>query len=524
MIPRAAVEQYLNRPLDSHIWVKGLTREELDEALAGLRPKPRLSSSLRLHQRACFLLGVAYPQFAYWLDMGTGKSLLTLELMRYWTQAGKLDRALILVTSDKAFPTWEKQFIRWKIDLPFVMLEGSSEQKWRQLDEFGGGIVFVSYPGVVAMVSHLVQVKGKRKQKMVLDPLLIKRLRHRLGAVVLDESTRAANRDNLAHKLIVQLRKTASICYALSGRPFGRDPTMLWGQHLLIDGGETLGETLGLFRAAFFSEEKNPYDKRGYARDYTFKRRLQPKLSKMVQHRSITYTADECIDLPPFTPIIEEVRFTEEIWTYYDRLKASVRAARGNLRAMENIFLRMRQLSSGFLGFKDDETGEKAQVEFGENPKFDRLLELIDEMPPQRKAVVFYEFTYSGRKVVEAIEEQFDFKPIWLWSGTKNTKAEMERFTNDPDCAVAVVNNKLGAYSLDGLQVANYTFFYESPVPVIDREQAERRVRRDGQLHRVFQYDILVRGSVDQRILEFHKEGEDLFRVLLKDPARALGL
>jgi SNF2 family DNA or RNA helicase len=86
-----------------------------------------------------------------------------------------------------------------------------------------------------------------------------------------------------------------------------------------------------------------------------------------------------------------------------------------------------------------------------------------------------------------------------------------------------VINNKVGAYSLDGLQeVANYTMFYESPVSPIDREQAERRLRREGQKRRVFQYDLVTRGTVDEKILTFHAEGEELFKALVRNPKSIL--
>ena len=146
MIPASAVKTYLSRNLDSQLWVKQLSAKQLDAAIASLRPRPTLNPKLRLHQRACFLLGVSFPQFCFWLDMGTGKSLFTLELLRYWWQCGVVRRVLIFVTSDKAFHTWEKQFKQFGIDLPVTSLAGSSEQKWKQLEEFGEGLVLVPYP------------------------------------------------------------------------------------------------------------------------------------------------------------------------------------------------------------------------------------------------------------------------------------------------------------------------------------------------------------------------------------------
>jgi len=224
-------------------------------------------------------------------------------------------------------------------------------------------------------------------------------------------------------------------------------------------------------------------------------------------------------------PVTELVKFDDEARAYYERLVKQVLAARGNMREMKNVFLRMRQISSGFIGLKDDETGERAEIEFQENPKLERLLELLDQLPDGRKAVVFHEFTYSGKKITSLLKEELGVKPIWLWSGTKDTKRELQRFATDNNCTVAVINNKVGAFSLDGLQdVANYTFVYESPVSSIDREQLERRLVRQGQKRTVFQYDLLVEKTVDQKIRDYHKEGEALFDALLRNPAKALGL
>lgn len=526
MIPAAAVDDYLARDLDSHLWMKDLSEEEVDAALAALRPRPWIWPGTRLHQKVSILLGIAYPGFGFWLDMGAGKTLVALTLLRYWWDVGKIRRALVFVTSDKAFLTWEKQILKFGIDLPYVALEGPSADKWRQLEGLGEGVALVTRPGAVAMCSEkvLVTKKGKKpKPQMKLVAAKVDALGDWAGGVVWDESTREGNASSLQYKLAYKLRRRAHCRYALAGRPFGRDPAMLFPQYRLIDDGETLGETLGLFRAVFCREEKNRFDPGGRARDYYFKPAMQSELARIVQHRSITYTADECVDLPPVVPIVEEVSFPTEAGAYYQRVVRTLVEARGDFRVVKNAFLRMRQVSSGFVGVHDDETGERAEIEFSENPKLDRLLDLLEDVPSWSKALVFYEFTWSGRKVVEALRREFDDDPIWLWSGTKDARAELRRFAGDDRCRTAVVQSRVGAYSLDGLQdVAAYTFFYESPVSPIDREQAERRLERDGQKHRVMRYDLVVRGSVDQRILDFHAEGEAIMDALLRDPARVV--
>jgi SNF2 family DNA or RNA helicase len=183
----------------------------------------------------------------------------------------------------------------------------------------------------------------------------------------------------------------------------------------------------------------------------------------------------------------------------------------------------MRQLSSGFMGFIGDESGERIEIEFQENPKLERLMELIEALPSGRKMVVFYDFTWSGRRILKEIRARH-LDAIWIWSGTKDARGDLKRFQTQDGCDIAILQNRVGAYSLDGLQVANYQVFYESPVSVIDREQAEARVRRQGQKHKIFRYDLIMKDTLDRRILEFHREGDTLLEALRRDPRKQLDL
>jgi SNF2 family DNA or RNA helicase len=297
----------------------------------------------------------------------------------------------------------------------------------------------------------------------------------------------------------------------LAGRPLGRDPTLMWSQQYLIDRGESLGETLGMFRAGFFKERRGHFS----MYEYTFDEDKRDLLGAFMQHRAITYASSECQKLPKVTRIKEEVKLPDDIAGYYEKAVQALIAAKGNYTQTKNIFLRMRQLSSGFLGMKDDETGERAQIVFPKNPKLDRLLDLIEEIPLDRKFVVFYEYTFSGRTIVKAIEEKLKIKCGWLWSGAKDRRTFQDRFDNDPKLRGAIVNNRLGSMVLN-LQAANYGFAYEAAAGVIDYEQARKRIDREGQLLPVFWYDLIVRGTADQTILDNHAEGEELFQAVLR--------
>src|SRR5690606_40515359 len=120
-----------------------------------------------------------------------------------------------------------------------------------------------TYGGLVRMVARVEKVKrGRRKgkPKLTLQRKLVRELVATFDGVILDETSAdqaVQYRDSLAWRVCNQLSKKMAArdlpFFDLSGTPFGRDPTPLWAQMFLVDRGASLGETLGLFRSAFFT-------------------------------------------------------------------------------------------------------------------------------------------------------------------------------------------------------------------------------------------------------------------------------
>lgn len=515
MIHPRAIKELLERPRDSFAWMKALPEKALDKQLADLGFTPaRLGKPLRKHQKVCMLVVLAFARFSLWLDMGTGKTRIMLELIRYLFVQGDLSgRVLVLVPSEPAAFGWEKQVADWRIGLPVLVLgNSSSKEKRLALAEFERGIIVATYAGLTWLVSERKKVAGKRKEKLQWSPKLLKLLLTGVQMAVFDESTELGNRGALIWKICQQIAKHVPFAYNLAGRPFGRDPIKLWSQQFLIDRGETFGNTLGLFREAFYTKKRGHFS----MFDYKFDEGKKDVLAKIMQHRSISYAESECQSLPKVTRIVEPIRLPEDAQAYYEKAIQAIRAAKGNYQVTKNVFLRMRQISSGFIGFKDDETGERAQLEFAVNPKLDRLLELILEMPEDRKFVIFHEYTYSGRRISAALKEA-KIRHGWLWGGSKNGRELIHKFDSNPGYRGLVINHKLGAMSLN-LQSANYQFDYENPVSVIDKDQMDKRCFREGQTRPGFIYELTAEGTMDQRILDFHAQGADLMNALLRDP------
>lgn len=513
-IDPAAVKAFFKRPRDSHDWLKDVSATELDQELDRLGfSTSKNVLPLNKHQKICVLLGISYPRFGHWVDMGGGKTRISLELIRYWYGRERINGCLILAPSESALISWENQLKEWHINLPHTVLWNSSTQeKLDVLEQFKSGLLLCTYAGLPHLLSILVKQKGKKKRKLQPNAKRLRMLLQKIDALVMDESTKALNRRSLTWRLCNRIKKKSFVLYELAGRPLGRDPTALWSQLNLLDDGHALGETLGLYRAAFFTEKPGYFG----GTQYKFEKRLEPDLARVIKHRSITFEEKEYRKPGKVVHTLEEVTLPEEASIYYQKFLKQLKASYGGFIERQNTFVRMRQLSSGFIGVTDDDSGAKIDIEFAANPKLDRLMELIEEVPAGCKFVVFYEFIHSGHLIRTALKKA-GIKFGALYGGIKNAREVQDRFDHDDNYPGLVVNTRLGAYALN-LQRANFVFVFEAPVPCLDNDQMRKRVDRPGQTRTVYEYDLCCKGTVDLRILAFHASGESLWQALKRRP------
>jgi SNF2 family DNA or RNA helicase len=170
-----------------------------------------------------------------------------------------------------------------------------------------------------------------------------------------------------------------------------------------------------------------------------------------------------------------------------------------------------------------DEDGIKSTIRLASSPKLEALIQKMGEIGSE-KVVLFYEFTASGDLICDRLKaEKISF--VRLWSGTEDKQGDFSKFLstakNSP--RVLVAQWRLGGTGLDKMQsVSKYVMFFESPVSPIQRRQCEKRVHRIGQEQAVTVFDFCVEKSVDLKILEYIKEGKDLFDAIMDGDAEAL--
>jgi SNF2 family DNA or RNA helicase len=514
------VKAFLEQPRDNWLHLKELPRKQI-EALV-LPQFDDFHTNPWTHQLVCQAIGMAFPEFELLLDMGLGKSAVILNLIRYHMLNSDLTGVLILVPSAVNVETWSKQIHRHRPELRALQLLGTQEDRFKLLEE-PADVYLMNYAGLMVYMTELEEKKkgNKTVHKMTPNRRLVENFLQRFNGVVFDEGHLLGGHTSLMYRLCRRLSNHCWFRYGMTGTPFGRDPTRLWSQFYLVDHGETLGDTLAVFRQAFFTPKANFWG----GVEWTFDTKKEGRLHDIIQHRSIRYEDHECQDLPPLSaPERLSVTMTAEQKLYYQRVVQRVKEVRGDFRSLESVFIRMRQITAGFIGFKNEDD-ERLEVQFSQNPKIDALRELLECVPVGSKVVIYHEFLWSGRLICKALDE-LGIGYVRLSGLVKGAKPKIEnyrRFLEDPKIQVLVANTISAGTGVDELQmVSRFVIFYELTTDPKAYRQAVKRIHRPGQQNRVYVYILEMEHSVDGKIWGFIEEGRDLFTAICSGATKEL--
>lgn len=512
MIFKSAIKEYLNRDLNDWSFVKNIPRDVLEKELFLAVPELTFKTEPRISQLACCYIALFNDCFNLWMTMGTGKSKAVLDMIRIKQLLNKdIKRILVVCLGEVSAVNWQDQ-INEHTDYSSIGLFGDRQTRYYLLEK-KSDIYMINYEGLLSLLSVEGTGKKRSKTKNVPDDKAIKYFASLFDCIIMDETPiKTSSHQSLTFRILKKMIALIPYRYSLTGTPFGKDPMKLWAPYYLVDRGETLGTTLGLFQQAFFNSKPGYFG----GMEYQFDNKLENILHTMLKHKSIRYTLSELADIPPVTRIIRKVAWPAENLVYYERAMNGLQEELRNnkdFKSIENSYIKLRQIASGFLGFKNDEE-ERVQIKFDENPRLDMLQELLLEIPKSEKVIIFNEFIVSGDLIEERLKLLKE-KYVRLYGNTKDKPGAFKQFLDKDSCRIFLVQSRSGGIGLN-LQIAKYGIFYESSSDCIVREQCEARYTGARQTHpHAFMYDIVMINSVDLDILQSHKDGKSIFTKII---------
>lgn len=507
MISKEAILEYLYKePKGSYSSFKTATKEYYEESL----PLSELKTKPYHHQMVGLFIGLLEDKFLYFYDMGTGKSKIVLDVLTIRSKVpDEWNRVLVVSPNASTVDTFVKE-VEKHSNFDCIPLLGTREERWELLEKMTD-INVINYTGLLTLCTDpkngsWIPNKGK-----------IEKLSKMFDVLILDEIHLAKNHRSLTFNVLRQLGKDMRLKYGLTGTPINRDPMALWAQFNLIDDGETLGKHISLFREAYFTMTNNFWG----GVDFKFKQILEGNLNKKLNQKSIRYAEWEANDLPEKVVIDVPIHLSFEASEWYNSVINGIIYTEGDVDLIKESFHKLRRLCSGYFMFKNAEGIERELIP-KENAKLETLLELIENTPEESKIVVFLDYVKSGDIICDALKKR-KIKFERLYGGTKDKIGTKNRFIDDPKIKVLVTNTKSGGVGLN-LQVANYAVFYELPLSNIDYLQAVKRVHRTGQSKRTFIYHLITKNSLEEKLMGYIINGQDLFKALIEGKEKLNGI
>ena len=159
MISRLAVDEFLNQKLDDWSWVKDVKEADLQSELKELLPEGfKFKTKSFNHQLVSLIVGIYNPRFLWFLDMGLGKSKVSLDLLQYYKLKGVINKTLVMVPSPVSIESFREQ-IELHSNFTHAALYGTYNERWDTLRNTNVDIYVMNYAGLMVMLME-------RKSKM----------------------------------------------------------------------------------------------------------------------------------------------------------------------------------------------------------------------------------------------------------------------------------------------------------------------------------------------------------------------
>ena len=435
------------------------------------------------HQREALKRGAESNNFAYFMEMGTGKTKVSIDNASYLFTQNKI-KNVIVIAPNSVYLNWKKE-IETHCSVDYKIMAHKVDTMISP--QFNDPLQLTWYLFNVEAMSHK---SGLKKVKEVLT-----------GAdqtmMIIDEATTIKNRTAKRTKNIIELGKGVAYKRLLTGSPVTKSPLDLYSQVAFLDKSLLGHSSFYTFRARYAVMHEIDMGGRSVLlpKYYTNLEELEQNIKKF----SYRCRKVECLDLPEKLYTQHYINLKEEHQRAYDQLRKNAWAVIQNEEVSYSNklteILKLHQCVNGHV-----KTDDGKIIEF-DDPKLDQLMEVIEEN--EGKFIIWANYIYNIEKIIKILQDRYGRDSVVSVYGAVDAEQRIrnvKRFENDDAVRFFVGNPSTGGYGLN-LVSASYVVYYSNSYNLEVREQSEDRAHRIGQDKNVLVIDLIIRGTVDEMII-----------------------
>jgi len=439
--------------------------------------------------------------FAYFMEMGTGKSKVLIDNIAMLYDKGKINGALI-VAPKGVYQNWfdleipnhmpthvEKKMVLWKSTV--------SQSQKLLLDS-----LFESEVNLHILVMNVEAFSTKKGLEFA-----HKFMSCHETLMAIDESTTIKNPDAIRTKSIVSLGREAKYRRILTGSPVTKSPLDLYKQC------EFLGEGLLDYTSYYAFKSRYAVLKTanfgGRSVQIVIGYRNLGELSEKLEPFSFRILKEDCLDLPNYTYTKRIIQLSPEQKKIYESMKQLALAQMdGKLMTTATALVQLMRLHQITCGHFKSDDGIVQEIK---NERLDALMEILDEV--ENKAVIWAHYKHDIESIVKAISKKYGPDSFVTYYGDTPSDERQNniKLMQDQNSKVRFLigTPQTGGYGIT-LTAANVMIYYSNGYDLEKRTQSEARINRAGQTRKMTYIDIIAEGTVDEKIVKALRKKVDI--------------
>lgn len=501
------------------------------------------------HQRDIFHRSRDRTGFALLMDMGTGKSKVTIDTAA-WNYLQRRIDCLVIIAPNGVHSNWTQE--GGEIDLHMPDWTNYVQATWasylrkpevaaleKLFDPKVEGLRVVSMNieafgnGTTQQILKKSGMKKRPEDRTAEDFTphgFMKRLTNTFNVMfVIDEASKIKTPGAKRTRNLNTLSRSAVIKRILTGTLVTNSPLDAYAPMKLIipDIWEHCGSNFTSFKNQYAEFRRVKFKEKKTGKEREFDEIVGYKnideLTAIIDEHSYRITKDECVDLPPKIFQQRYVELTPQQRKIYNDIaqRSIIELEDDEELSITNVLtraLRLQQVLGGFV--PKEEFAPVVPIE-GPNPRITALLDIVEEL--DGKAIIWARFRAELDLIEKTLRKEYGRKAVVAYHGGVNNddrKAAKEAFQKG-DARFFVGQPHSGGMGLT-LTAANTVIYYSNDFSLEARLQSEDRAHRIGQNRAVNYVDIECRGTLDTKVIEALRAKKDLAELINRDEARKL--
>ena len=436
------------------------------------------------HQKEALNIGADKNLFAYFMEMGTGKTKVALDnaAMLY---NEKLINVVLVVAPNSVYRNWQDE-INTHCPVDTTIHTHKKDKKFvRESTKLSFFLI---------NVEAFSRSSGSNAIKNIINEY------HDTMMVIIDEATTIKNRQAKRTKELTKLCKPIKYKRILTGSPVTKSPLDLFSQCAFLNP-NLLGYTsYYAFRAHFCVMKTIGVGQSGKQISLPLYFTNLNELEQKVKKFSYRVKKVDCLDLPSKVYVKRYVDLKGSQVQIYNNLKTFARAVFEDKEASyTNRLTEIIKLHQVACGYFVSDTGEKKDID---NPKLDELMNIIEET--DGKMIIWANYIHNIEKIIDKLKSVYgDESTVSIYGAVSvdDRQDAVSNFQTNKNTRFFVGNPTTGGYGLN-LAAASTVVYFSNNYDLEVRQQSEDRAHRIGQKNNVTYIDIITRQTIDEFIIK----------------------